>query len=68
MSYKERIKNLQESHKVLDEQIKKLETLSDNDFKVQELKKKKLVIKDEISRLTRLQWEEDHERVDMDDR
>jgi hypothetical protein len=32
-----------------------------------ELKKKKLSVKDEISRLNKLQWEHDHERVDLGD-
>ena len=31
------------------------------------MKKKKLALKDEISRLTKLQWEHDHESVDFDD-
>lgn len=35
--------------------------------KLTEMKKKKLSLKDEISRLTRLQWEHDHESVNMDD-
>ena len=31
-----------------------------------ELKKKKLSVKDEIARLTKLQWDEDHNRLDYD--
>lgn len=32
-----------------------------------EMKKQKLIYKDEIARLERLQWEEAHERIEMDD-
>ena len=35
--------------------------------KLVEMKKKKLQYKDEISRLSKLDWEERHERVNMDD-
>jgi hypothetical protein len=66
--YENRIKHLQESHRLLDKQI---ETLLQNglyeDLKLEELKKQRLLFKDEIARLTRLQWEHDHETVDYDD-
>jgi hypothetical protein len=65
MSYKSRINHLEEMHRLLDKQI--------NDMQINhpgveidhlaDLKKKKLQLKDEISKLTRLQWEEENERV-----
>lgn len=66
--YENRIKHLQESHRLLDNQI---ETLMKNglyeDLKLEELKKQRLLFKDEIARLTKLQWEHDHETVDYDE-
>jgi hypothetical protein len=69
MSYKGRIKHLEEMHRLLDKQIHELQ---DNHPHVDEsylaeMKKKKLVVKDEISKLTRLQWEEDTQRVGYGD-
>jgi hypothetical protein len=34
---------------------------------MQELKKQKLKMRDELSRLHKLQWEHDHEYVDFED-
>ena len=65
MSYKNRIKHLEEMHKVLNKQIDDRErnhphVATDN---LTSLKKQKLQLKDEISRLNKLQWELDHETV-----
>jgi len=68
MSYKNRIASLTESHRLLDKQI--IEAQKNPDFdknKITEMKKQKLKLKDEISRLTKLQWEYDHEHVGFDD-
>jgi uncharacterized protein YdcH (DUF465 family) len=66
--YENRIKHLEESHRVLD---KKIDTLEKNglfeDIKMQELKKQRLLLRDEIAILKRKQWEHDHETVDFDD-
>ena len=65
MSYKSKIKHLEEMHKLLDKQINEIQTNHpgvDVEHQV-ELKKKKLQLKDEISRLSKLQWEEENERV-----
>lgn len=66
--YNVRIEHLEAAHRELD---KRIETLSKNglyeDLKLEELKKQRLLYKDEIAKLKRLQWEEDHERVDFDD-
>ena len=66
--YETRIKHLEESHRVLDKQINQLlATGVFEDTKIQEMKKQKLQLKDEIRRLNRLQWEHDHETVHFDE-
>lgn len=67
MSYHKRINSLNETHRLLDKQITDLEKVHGDPQKISELKKQKLQYKDEIVRLTRLQWEEDHERVHFED-
>ena len=69
MSYKRRINHLEEMHRLLDKQINDMQT---NHPGVEidhlaDLKKKKLQLKDEISKLNRQQWEEDNERVGYGD-
>jgi uncharacterized protein YdcH (DUF465 family) len=66
--YKNRILHLTESHRLLDNQINEMEKTGNfKDEVLSEMKKRKLAIKDEISRLTKLQWEHEHESVDFDD-
>jgi uncharacterized protein YdcH (DUF465 family) len=67
MSYHKRIDSLNEAHRLLDKQIIELEKVNGDSQKISELKKQKLQYKDEITRLTKLQWEEDHERVHFED-
>ena len=69
MSYKSKIKHLEEMHKLLDKQITEMQTNHPGvDIEhLAELKKKKLQMKDEISKLNRLQWEEDTQRVGYGD-
>ena len=66
--YKNRIKHLEEAHRVLDQ---KIDTLEKNglfeDIKMQELKKQRLLFRDELAILRRKQWEHDHETVNFDD-
>ena len=66
--YENRIKHLEESHRVLGQ---KIDTLEKNglfeDIKMQELKKQRLLLRDELAILRRKQWEHDHETVDFDD-
>jgi len=65
--YETRIKHLEEMHRVLDSKIETLEkTGIYEDTKLHEMKKQKLQIKDELRRLTKLQWEHDHETVHLD--
>ena len=66
--YKVRISHLEEAHRTLDKHITNLQDSGNfDDDKLSELKKKKLQLKDEISRLRRLDWEDKHERVDFDE-
>lgn len=69
MSYKGRIKHLEEMHKLLDKQINEMQVNHPHvdEIHLAELKKKKLVIKDEIGRLNRLQWDEDTQRTGYGD-
>jgi hypothetical protein len=66
--YTRRIEFLEESHRVLDNHITYLQNSGNfDDQKLSQLKKKKLQLRDEISRLRKLDWEEQHERVEWDD-
>lgn len=67
-NYNNRIAHLTEMHRILDKQVTDLEKSKNfDDQRLHELKKKKLAFKDEISRLVKLQWEETHERVNLDE-
>ena len=65
--YKEKIKNLEEMHRALNKQIDDMERNHPHVEvdKLSDMKKQKLQLKDEISRLNKLQWEHDHEHVDL---
>ena len=67
--YENRISHLKEMHRVLDNKITEHEKNHPHSEtnSLTEWKKQKLALRDEISRLERLQWEHDHERVDFDD-
>ena len=66
--YETRISHLEEAHRALDKRITNLQDSGNfDDHSISELKKKKLQLKDEISRLRRLDWEDKHERVDFDE-
>jgi hypothetical protein len=67
MSYHNRISFLEETHRRLDKQIKLLEECKGPAEDITHLKKKKLDIKDEISRLNRLQFESERETVHWDE-
>ena len=69
MSYKGRIKHLDEMHRLLDKQINEMQVKHPHvdEVHLAELKKKKLQVKDEISRLNKLQWEEENERIGYGD-
>jgi hypothetical protein len=67
--YEAKIKQLEESHRVLNKQIDDMERNHPHveEAKLAEMKKKKLLIKDEIARLNKLQWDHDHETVHGDE-
>ena len=68
MPYRSRLETLKESHRLIDQAI--IEKMKDPNFdelKVNEMKKQKLMYKDEIRKLERAQWEHDHETVDFGD-
>jgi len=66
--FENRIRHLEESHHLLDDQIAKMEKSGNfADAHIQTLKKKKLVLKDEIAKLRRQQWEHEREHIEHDD-
>ena len=68
MPYRKRIETLTESHRVIDEAIINLmKNPNYDELKVNEMKKQKLIYKDEIRRLERAQWEHDHDTHEFDD-
>lgn len=68
MPYTNRIKTLEESYRLLDDQIFQLEKTGSTDKdqikKLQDTKSKYL---NELREMRRAQWDHDHERVDLDD-
>ena len=68
MPYRNKIKSLTETHRVLDEEVKRLEMIGADPMRISEIKRRKLMFKDEIARLEKLQFEEDHERINLEDR
>jgi hypothetical protein len=68
MPYKQRIKTLEETHRVVENQIFQLEKSASTDVeKLQTLKELKDKYFTELRSLHRAQWDHDHERVDLDD-
>ena len=68
MPYKSRIKTLEESVRVLDNQIFHLEKNGSTDFKkIAELKENKDKYNKEIRTMIRAQWDHDHNTVDFGD-
>jgi hypothetical protein len=58
MSNKEKIKHLKETHRVLDDEIHRLELVGGDHFRIQELKRRKLHFKDEITKLEQIDYEQ----------
>ena len=69
MSYTERIKHLEHLHEEINREIDKMERNHPHvqEAKVATMKKQRLLYRDELSQLRRLQWIEDHERVGWGD-
>jgi hypothetical protein len=64
MSYNYKIKTLEEGLRILETRISNFQG---NDQDLVQLKEQKSKYFDELRRLRKLQWEEDHERVNFDD-
>lgn len=68
MPYKSQIRTLDANLKMYDSQIAKMEVTSfPDEALLVELKTKRTSTFNELRRLNKLQWEEDHERVNFDD-
>jgi hypothetical protein len=68
MPYRTRIKTLEESHRLVENQIFQLEKSGSTDVeKLQKLKELKDKYFTELRLMNRAQWDHDHERVDLDD-
>jgi prefoldin subunit 5 len=68
MPYRSRIKTLEESIRIVDNQIFQLEKNSSTDTKkLSDLNETKDKYRKELRILTRQQWDHDNERVDLDD-
>jgi len=68
MTYETRLKTLEESVRLLDNQIFQLEKNNSTDTtKLSDLKETKDKYLKEVRLLIRSQWEHDNERVDLDD-
>ena len=66
--YNARISELEYKHVLLERDIIQLRSNPNFDeAAMSELKKKKLIIKDEIARLHKLQWDLDHEHIGYGD-
>lgn len=66
MSYTNRIQMLEESIKIVDSRIETLRT-GDDAVVLASVTSQKVTLLSELSRLRKLQFEEDHERVNLDD-
>ena len=66
MSYANRIQMLEESIKIVDSRIETLRT-ENNVADLATATSQKVTLLSELSRLRKLQFEEDHERVNLDD-
>jgi len=68
MPYTNRIKTLEESYRLIDNQLFQLEKSNSQDSaKLQKLRETKQKYLTELQQLRRAQWDHDHERVDFDD-
>jgi hypothetical protein len=68
MPYRNRIKTLEESHRLVDNQLFQLEKSGSDDVeKIKNLKEAKEKYLNELRIMRRAQWDHDHETVDLDD-
>jgi len=68
MPYQQRIKTLEESHRLVDNQLFQLEKEGSKDSdKIQKLREAKQKYLDELRHMRRAQWDHDHDTVDFGD-
>lgn len=68
MNYREQIRTLEQYVQNIEKQITSLIESNDSDMmRIQSLEAKKSQYLAEVRRLNRLQWDEDHERVNLDE-
>lgn len=68
MPYTNRIKTLEESHRLVDNQLFQLEKEGSTDsVKIEKLREAKQKYLDELRHMRRVQWDYDHESVDFGD-
>lgn len=68
MPYTNRIKTLEESHRLVDNQLFQLEKSGSKDSaKIAELRQAKEKYLNELRHMRRAQWDNDHETVDFGD-
>lgn len=68
MPYTNRIKTLEESYRLVDNQLFQLEKSGSTDSdKIQKLREAKQKYLSELQHMRRAQWDHDHERVDFED-
>jgi hypothetical protein len=67
MPYKNRIKMLEESYRVVENQLFQLEKSAGDPEKIKKLRETKEKYFSELRLMNRAQWDHDHERVDLDD-
>lgn len=66
--YEQKIKILEESHRLIENQLFQLERSGSKDSdKIQKLQEQKNKYLNELRNLRRLQWDHDHETVDFGD-
>lgn len=68
MPYKNRIKTLEESHRLVDNQLFLLEKTGSTDYdKMKSLQEAKEKYLSELRIMRRIQWDHDHETINLDD-
>lgn len=67
MPYKNRIRVLEESHRLIENELFQLEKSSGDPEKIKKLRETKDKYFTELRALNRAQWDHDHETVDLGD-
>lgn len=67
MPYRSRIKTLEESHRLVENQLFQLEKSNGDPEKIKKLRETKDKYFTELRTLNRAQWDYDHETINLDD-